>query len=560
MTLADLSPLANHLWQSTVFAGAMGALTLPLRRNRAAVRYWLWLAASMKFLLPFSLLVRIGNQLARHTPPAIEPPQWSFAVERISQPFAASVAVPQVAATPLVNPVAAVILGVWLCGIAAGIVFWLRSAGQARAARLMAIPLAAELPIPVLSSPMRLEPGVFGIWHPVLLLPEGIADRLTAAQLEMIFAHEMCHVRRRDNLTAALHMIVETLFWFHPLVWWIRVRLLEERERACDEAVIQSGAEPRVYAEGILRVCQHYLESPLASVSGITGSDLKKRIGSIMANQKASRLSFTRKLLLAAAALVSVAGPFIFGLINASQTYAQSKTGPISGPAGQPDAPRVFDVASIKPNLTGGDSRRAGASPGGVFTASNVPLKLLIARAYGGAEAQIEGGPRWIDTDTWEIAAKADTRLEMTREQLRPCLQALLAERFQLVVHRYTRQGDVLSLVAGKDGPKLKEHLGSGAGGIGASSESGKVTITGVKMTMARLAEYLAGQAGHPVVDNTGLKGEYDFRVEWSTYDSDSSGPSVFAALDEQLGLKLNAVKGPIEMIVVDHAEKASAN
>ena len=134
---------------------------------------------------------------------------------------------PQAVTTPLVNPGAAVILGVWLCGIAAGIVFWLRCWRQVRAARLMAIPLAINSPIPALLSAMRLEPGVFGIWRPVLLLPEGIADRLTAAQLEAIFAHEMCHVRRRDNLTAAIHMTVEILFWFHPLVWWLRARLLK---------------------------------------------------------------------------------------------------------------------------------------------------------------------------------------------------------------------------------------------------------------------------------------------------------------------------------------------
>ena len=179
-----------------------------------------------------------------------------------------------------------------------------------------------------------------------------------------------------------------------------------------------------------------------------------------------------------------------------------------------------------------------------MFTASNVPLTVLISRAYGVAEAQIEGGPGWVHTDTWDIAARADTPLEMTREQLRPCLKALLAERFQLMIHRYTRQGDVFSLEVAKNGPKLKEHLGPGASGIGASSGSGKASITGVKMTMARLAEYLAGQASRPVLDNTGLKGEYDFRVEWSTDEPDSSGVSVFAALDEQLGLKLHAHEG----------------
>jgi uncharacterized protein (TIGR03435 family) len=245
------------------------------------------------------------------------------------------------------------------------------------------------------------------------------------------------------------------------------------------------------------------------------------------------------------------------GLLKLGLLWSVAAT---SDPAQQSGMPQTFDVASIKPNLIGGDSHRAGSAPGGVFTTSNVTLKLLISRAYGVGEAQIEGGPRWIDTDTWDIDAKADTPLQMTREQVRPCLQALLAERFQLKIHRETKQGSLLSLVVSKNGAKVKENAGGGSPGIGASSDSRSVTITGTKATMARLAEYVAGQTGRPVVDYTELKGEYDFLVEFATDDPRSSGPSIFAALEEQLGLKLVAIKGPVEMIVVDRAERASAN
>ena len=223
--------------------------------------------------------------------------------------------------------------------------------------------------------------------------------------------------------------------------------------------------------------------------------------------------------------------------------------------------PRSFDVASVKLNQTGGDSRRAGTSPGGTFTATNVTLKLLISRAYGVAEAQIEGGPGWIDTETYDIAAKADTPLEMSREEVRPCLQALLAERFQLTIHRKPKPGAVFSLVMAKNGPRFKEHSGPGQAGINVSSDSGMAAITGTKTTMTRLAEYLSSQAERPVIDNTGLQGEYDFRVEWATDEKPGSPrPSIFTALQEQLGLKLNATKGTIEMIVVDRAERASTN
>jgi beta-lactamase regulating signal transducer with metallopeptidase domain len=113
--------------------------------------------------------------------------------------------------------------------------------------------------IKVMSSSALLEPAVFGIFRPVLLLPEGITAHLTPTQLEAIFAHELCHIRRRDNLMTALHMVAEAVFWFYPLVWWLGARLIDERERACDEAVVQSGNEPRVYAEAILEVCKFYL-------------------------------------------------------------------------------------------------------------------------------------------------------------------------------------------------------------------------------------------------------------------------------------------------------------
>jgi len=109
-------------------------------------------------------------------------------------------------------------------------------------------------PVEVRFSPGLLEPGVVGVLHPILLVPEGIAERLSPSQLRAVLAHELCHVRRHDSLFAAIHMIVEAVFWFHPLVWWIGARLVEEREHTCDEEVLRSGSEPLVYAEGILNL------------------------------------------------------------------------------------------------------------------------------------------------------------------------------------------------------------------------------------------------------------------------------------------------------------------
>ncbi len=146
----------------------------------------------------------------------------------------------------------------------------------------------AESPTPLI------EPGVFGIFRPVLLLPVGIADRLTPAQLKAVIEHELCHIRHRDNLSAAIQMFIETVFWFHPLVWWIGKRMVEERERACDEEVLAIGSEPRAYADAILHICKLYVQSPLVCVSGVAGANLKTRIEEIMANRMVVKLNAGR--------------------------------------------------------------------------------------------------------------------------------------------------------------------------------------------------------------------------------------------------------------------------
>ncbi len=262
---AAVANLLNHLWQSTLFAAIAGLLTLVLRKNRAGVRYWLWFTASRKFLIPCSLLVTIGSHFEWRTAPA--GPPIPFVMEQLSEPFSPATTVPPVmkkASEPIDGSM--VLLGAWLWGLTVVAFAWTRQWRRVRAALKAASPLPLDLPIRAMSSPVHLEPGVFGIFRQVLLLPEGITDRLTPAQWNAILAHELCHVRRRDNLTAAIHMAVEAIFWFHPLVWWIGTRLVDERERACDEEVLLGAGNPEAYAEGILNVCKLYLESPLRCV------------------------------------------------------------------------------------------------------------------------------------------------------------------------------------------------------------------------------------------------------------------------------------------------------
>ncbi len=328
-----IGELTNHLWQSTFFAMAAALLMLALRRNRAKVRFWLWLSASVKFLIPFSVLMSLGCQL--HWAPAPEIATQigvtavSFAVEQISEPFSVAT-VPTSAPPGNLSWLPTVILAIWLCGIAV-IAFmrirdWLRIRVTVRASTPIGIPAAVE----VRSSPGLLEPGVVGVLRPILLLPRGIPERLTSLQLEAVLAHELCHVRRRDNLFASLHMMVETLFWFHPLVWWIGARMVDERERACDEEVLSLGNQPRAYADAILNVCKLYTESPLVCVSGVSGANIRRRVEAIMTNRTGLGLNRARKILLAGAGALALAGPVAVGMLigmgHVPVIRAQSRT------------------------------------------------------------------------------------------------------------------------------------------------------------------------------------------------------------------------------------------
>ena len=164
-----------------------------------------------------------------------------------------------------------------------------------------------------------------GLLHPILLVPADIMTRLTPHQLEAVLAHEFCDARRCHNLTAAIHMIVEAVFWFHPLVWWIGSRLVEERERACDEEVLRRGTDPQIYAEGILIICKSYLESRLYPVSGVRGSNLKKRIETILTGRIPSGLSSIRKVALVATGLAALVAPVVVGLVHTPPIQAQSQ-------------------------------------------------------------------------------------------------------------------------------------------------------------------------------------------------------------------------------------------
>ena len=302
-----IGSLLDHLWQSTLFAGVI-ALAMPLfRRQAAALRFGLWFAASMKFLLPFALLTMLGRRILSATASAITAPVLAV-LHPAAAPFAA-IAKPLVMPAPSHLPTLDMAVVIWCSGLIAIALLCASRWLDLRAVLKDAQPVAIDAPVPVKSAPSFIEPGLVGIWRPVILLPAGLARHLTQAEMEAVLAHELCHLRRRDNLLASLHMLVEGLFWFHPLVWWIGKRLCEERERACDEDVVANGVSPLVYAEGILKTCRFYVQTPLACASGVSGADLKLRVSAIVADQPVMALTPIRRIFLALACTATLMLP-----------------------------------------------------------------------------------------------------------------------------------------------------------------------------------------------------------------------------------------------------------
>jgi bla regulator protein BlaR1 len=606
MIPSHFQALANHLWQSTLFAAAAALLTLFLRNNRAQTRYCLWLAASVKFLIPFSILVAAGTHFRSHNSMPIPQSSLSSAFEQASQPFADTTPLASLPATTSRSWILpAILFTAWAIGFVTLVCSWWLRWRRVQQATRAASPINLPIGIEVISSPEFFEPGIFGIFKPVLLLPEGIISHLTPPQMEAILTHELCHVRRRDNLATAIHMAVEALFWFHPLVWWLGARLMDERERACDEEVLRVGNWPEAYAEGILKICELYLESPLDCIAGVTGANLKKRIEAIMNNRIVHNLNGAKKLLLAGAGMFAIAVPILVGVVNTSFIEAQSQL-----PAGA----LKFEVASVK--------RCAGPRPGNVLSSSPGRLTVncgsvgqLILQAYTrrGANGRplsppltvrIEGGPAWINSDRYEINAKGENDATW-QTMLGPMMQALLEDRFKLKLHRETREIPAYGLTLSKSDVKLRQLEENNCipfdftkpfdptapfvppappqpgqkppcKGIsmGGSGQTQSYTVTAQGATLDQLTALYPIALDRPVVNKTGITGVFTFHLEFAmdvttnrltppagdAPPASDPGPSIFTVLESQLGLKLEKSTGPAQYLIIDSLERPSEN
>jgi uncharacterized protein (TIGR03435 family) len=362
---------------------------------------------------------------------------------------------------------------------------------------------------------------------------------------------------------------------------------MEERERACDEEVLRSGVEPGVYAEGILKVCELYLASPLACVAGVTGGDLKRRIDAIMSDRVVLRLSYAKKIALTVAGFAAIGTPVAIGLLRAPAVLAQSPA--IPAPSLAPA--QYFDVASIKPvrGVPNGPLNSidlnilmqvARASRHGRFQIMNVTLGLLIQLTYGIQDLRLLGGPAWINSDRYEVIAKTDR--DLTFDQMRPMLHSLLAERFKLELRSEMRELPVYILAVAKGGLKIQPSkegsrltfdpdnppphpwINICGGPTMRRFPDRRERIDALSVTMPTLIDYISQDVLRPVADNTHFTEKFDLHLEFmptaAAIDPGTSGVPISTALQEQLGLELKSSKAMVRVLVIDHVERPSQN
>jgi uncharacterized protein (TIGR03435 family) len=432
-------------------------------------------------------------------------------------------------------------------------------------------------------------PMTFGIVRPAILLPAAAA-RWSDDDIERALVHELEHVRRGDWPVYVASRVVCALYWFHPLVWIAWRRLGLESERACDDAVVRV-ADRTAYAQQLVTLARARIRPSALPVLSMAGrSDLSARVAAVLDEaQVRGRLGRGRAavILAVASALAVAVGP-----LRAQTT----QIAPVQ------NAP-AFDVVSIRENKSGDPRQAMRRQPGGRLNIVNLPLRTLIIDAFGLQPQQLAGGPDWIDSARFDITAQASGELGVAEPgsvgPVNLMMQRMLAERFQLAVHTESRELPIYTLTLarsdGRLGPRIrtaaidcqaamnnltKQEQGGGAppvppqrpdGGPGCGMRMGPGSqLTAGGTSMAALARLLAVPVGRLVLDRTGLDGGFDFDLEFTADPAAPAGaagapagadaPSIFTALEEQLGLKLQAERAPVEVLLIDRVERPTEN
>ena len=426
-------------------------------------------------------------------------------------------------------------------------------------------------------SPLVQAPAVVGWLRPVVLEPVGALAGLPSEQVEALLLHELAHIRRHDYLVNLAQSAIEALLFYHPAVWWVSSQIRVERELCCDDMAVSAGGDAVVFARALAEL---ELESARpshlnAAAMAATGGSPAHRIARLLGHSRPESSGFSGPGIIAAATLLAVTAFALFA---------------------QPAARPKFEVASIKPSTERGFMVRP--LPGRLIATAS--LRVLMQNAYAMQPFQIVGGPDWINSERYEIEAKADGNA--SRAQMFLMLQSLLEDRFHLKIHRETKELPAYALVAARSGLKLPTPKEGSCvdpaadaspdwyGGRVAPPQPGppplarcgdvKVVLEptgarlqGGKVGMPELTRMLSLSLGRAVIDKTGFTELFDVKLDFTADETTAAlpppppgtqheftSPSILVALQEQMGLRLEATRGPVEVIVVDQVERPSAN
>ena len=429
-------------------------------------------------------------------------------------------------------------------------------------------------PVRLLVSGIVQAPAAIGWLRPIVLVPAGALTGLPAEQVEALLLHELSHIRRHDYLVHIWQSVVEAVFFYHPGVWWISGHMRTERELCCDDIAVSITGDVLIYARALAEFDSARFIQPavMAANGGSVADRIARLLGKSTISGRASRGTAS------APALILLA-------IGAWAVCAQSPARP------------QFEVASIKPSVS---QRIMNVRPLPGRLTADATLQILVQYAYGVEPFQVVGVPNWLASQRYQIEAKADAAA--SRDRMFLMLQSLLEDRFQLKTHRDTKELPVFALVPGKGGLKLPppkegmcvdsavdapaEWVGAGrmtppgqgqptmgqCGSVVVYFESAGARMKGGKIAMPELVRTLSKVLGRSVIDQTGFTGLFDLHLDFVPDETTpsmpppppgsgiSDGVSIVEALQQQLGLRLQSTKGPVPVMVVDHAEPPSAN
>jgi bla regulator protein blaR1 len=578
-----LAFLFNHIWQSTLVGMLAWLLcATSLRDNTARVRFGVWVAASLKFLVPIATLTSLGRWFGATRILSASQSQQIFDVVSASAPIVAPApftmtAAPQ-ATLPWQQTTLVVLLAFWGAGALMIAARWIAQWRMIRRLADGATGTGVFQRVPVKRSRemhlQRIEPGVVGIVRPAILLPDGIDDELTASQIEAVLTHERQHVRRQDNLWAALHTLTQALFWFHPLVWFIGRRLADERERACDQAALET-ASPEDYAEGLLTVCKLYWRASQGHVTGMGGANLRARMESILSGVRPRPASRLQRCVLASTLIVLVGGAPCIGWLTAQALSPQENS--FLGFA--TSATKKFEVASVRENTTGDEQWNLGPPMRGSITIRNLALAAIIAQSFRTNRTMVLNEPAWIGATKYDIVAKGPDPA-VGNAEVWEMMRSLLIERFHLKYHVEERPQQIFALTVAPGGHKLipgekgrcagAPATGPTCGDLGQSPTSAEI----YNMPIGALITAIGRRAGRPIVDRTNLTGRYDALVTWlpagvKLEDLNLSNvPQQYRpqemglpeALERQLGLKLQPEQAPMPYLAIDSVSRPDPN